>query len=59
MALRYYTPRAQRLMELARRAGDLEFYAYVAFNRPRAYHFMRKMNRLTQLAIQAQHGGAA
>lgn len=51
-----YTPRAQRLMELARRAGDLEFDAYMAFNRPRAIHFMRKMNALTKLAYQAQHG---
>lgn len=54
-----YTPRAQRLMELARRAGDLEFEAYVAFNRHRAYHFLRKMNALTKLAIEAQHGGKA
>lgn len=54
-----YTPRAQRLMELAKRAGDLEFDAYMAFNRDRAIHFMRKMNRLTQLAIHAQHGGEA
>lgn len=51
-----YTPRAQRLMELARRAGVLEFEAYMAFNRPRAIHFMRKMNTLTKLAYQAQHG---
>lgn len=51
-----YTPRAQRQMKLARRAGDLEFEAYMAFNRERAYHFMRKMNSLTRLAYQAQHG---
>lgn len=51
-----YTPRAQRLINLARRAGQLEFEAYMAFNRERAYHFMRKMNKLTQLAIKAQHG---
>lgn len=54
-----YTSRAQRLMMLARRAGDLEYDAYMAFNRPRAYHFLRKMNKLTKLAIEAQHGGAA
>lgn len=48
------TMRAQRLMKLARRAGDLEYDAYMAFNRPRAYHFMRKMYKLTQLAIQAR-----
>lgn len=48
------TMRAQRLMKLARRAGDLEFEAYVAFNRERAYHFMRKMNHFTKLAIQAK-----
>lgn len=48
------TDRVQRLKMLARRAGDIEFYAYVAFNRKRAYHFMRKMNRLTQAAIKAQ-----
>lgn len=51
-----YTYRAQRLMMLARRAGDLEYDAYMAFNRARAIHFMRKMNRLTRLAIQAKHG---
>lgn len=51
-----YTLKAQRLMKLARRAGDLEFEAYMEFKRDRAYHFMRKMNRLTQLAIQAQQG---
>lgn len=50
------TPRAQRLTELARRAGDLEFEAYINFDRPRAVHFMRKMMNLTRLAIQAQHG---
>jgi hypothetical protein len=53
-----YTPRAQRLMMLARRAGNLEYDAYMAFNRPRAYYFMRKMNALTKLAIEAQHGGS-
>lgn len=51
-----YTPWAQRLMKLAQRAGNLEFDAYMAFNRERAYHFMRKMNKFTRLAIQAQHG---
>lgn len=51
-----YTERAKRLMKLAKRAGELEFYAYVGFNRPRALHFMRKMNALTKLAYQDQHG---
>ena len=51
-----YTPRAQRLMKLARRAGNLEFDAYLDGNKTRAIHFMRKMYSLTQLAIQAQHG---
>lgn len=51
-----YTPRAQRLMKLARIAGDLEFFAYMDCNRSRADHFMRKMNALTRLAYQAQHG---
>lgn len=51
-----YTPRAQRLMKLARRAGDLEIYAYVDGNISRANHFLRKMNSLTKLAIQAQYG---
>lgn len=53
-----YTTRAQRLMLLSAIAGKLEYEAYMAFNRPRAIHFMRKMNRLTQLAIKAQNGGA-
>lgn len=51
-----YTPRAQRLMKLARIAGDLEFFAYMDCNRQRADHFMRKMNALTRLAIKAQQG---
>lgn len=49
----------QRLKKLAQRAGDLEYDAYMAFNRPRAVHFMKKMNQLTKLAILAQNGGAA
>ena len=49
-------PRAQRLILLAKRAGDLEFYAYVDGNINRANHFLRKMNALTKLAYQAQHG---
>ena len=48
--------RVQRLKLLAQRAGNLEFEAYMAFNRERAYHFLRKMNHFTQLAIQAQQG---
>lgn len=51
-----YTPRARRLMLLAKRAGELEFYAYVDHNIPRANHFLRKMNHFTKLAYQAQHG---
>lgn len=51
-----YTPQAQRLMLLAKRAGELEFYAYVDGNIKRANHFMRKMNALTKLAYLAQHG---
>lgn len=51
-----YTPRAQRLMRLSSIAGKLEYEAYMAFNRHRAIHFMRKMNHLTKLAIQAQQG---
>lgn len=51
-----YTPQAQRLMKLAKRAGDLEFYAYVDNKMSRANHFMRKMNALTKLAYMAQHG---
>lgn len=50
-----YTPKAQRLMKLAQRAGELEVAAYDAGCRERAYHFMQKMNRLTKLAIHAQH----
>lgn len=46
----------QRLKKLAQRAGDLEYDAYMAFNRPRAVHFMKKMNKFTKLAIQAQNG---
>lgn len=48
--------KVQRLKALAQRAGNLEFEAYMDFNRERAIHFLRKMNRFTQLAIQAQHG---
>lgn len=51
-----YTPRAQRLMKLARIAGDLEFFAYMDCNRSRAEHFMRRMNHFTRLAYLAQQG---
>lgn len=51
-----HTPRAQRLMKLARIAGELQFFAYMDCNRERADHFTRKMNALTRLAYQAQHG---
>lgn len=51
-----YTPRAQRLMKLARRAGDLEFFAYMDCNRQRAEHFLRKLYAFNRLANQAQQG---
>lgn len=51
-----YTHKAQRLMRLSSIAGKLEYEAYMAFNRQRAIHFMRKMYRLTELAKLAQQG---
>lgn len=54
-----YTPRAQRLMKLARIAGDLEFFAYMDCNRERAEHFLRKLYSFTRLAHSAQHGSDA
>lgn len=51
-----YTPRARRLIQLAEYAGELEFYAYVDNNIPRANHFLRKRNAFIKLAYQARHG---
>lgn len=40
----------KRLRSLARRAGDLEIKAIDAGQRDRAYHFMRRMYRMLQMA---------
>lgn len=48
-----YTPQAQRLMKLARRALKLERQAYDNHNHSRAFHFAIKLERLTSLAIKA------
>lgn len=48
--------KVQRLVRLSRIDGNHEFEAYMEFKRDRAYHFMRKMYRFTQLAIEANQG---
>lgn len=51
-----YTPRAQRLMKLARHALKLERQAFEAGNHARAFHFLMKIDRFSGLAIEANRG---
>lgn len=49
--------KARRLARLSRIAGDLEYFAYLAGERDRAFHFMYKMYALTKLAQDAAWEG--
>lgn len=50
-----YTPEAQRLMELARRACQLQIEASVQGNSERSIHFLRKRAWIMSRAIIDRH----
>jgi hypothetical protein len=50
-----YTPRAQRLMELAQRACQLQIEAAVQGNNERSIHFLRKRAWIMSRSIIDRH----